>query len=180
MLNHMDSVLYGTRLMALPYRMILPKIFQHFKVSFYDVVALLPKTTDTITTLILRCMKIVKEDGQWVAKSKGFDNELGPSTLPFEGGKEMDEDKDDPPPRPSSHRLSSSTSSFTFTEDHFSLLNGRIDSLTSIVEGLHHTAEGLRHTMDTLQQSVDDMITLLRALHSRLDTVLPLHSPPEN
>ncbi|KAL2466102.1 hypothetical protein Adt_41953 [Abeliophyllum distichum] len=49
-------------------------------------------------------------DGQWVAKSKGFDDESGPYTLPFEGGEEMDKDEDDPPSRPRSHRPSSSTS----------------------------------------------------------------------
>ncbi|KAL2531669.1 Uncharacterized protein Adt_05020 [Abeliophyllum distichum] len=120
-------------------------------------------------------MKIFKEDGQWVAKSKGFDDESGPSTLPFEGGEEMDEDEDEPPPRPRSQRPSSSTSDFT--EDHFNLLNGRIDSLTSSVDGLHHTANELRLTMGTLQQSVDGMTSLLRALHSRLDAMVP--SPPE-
>ncbi|KAL2518105.1 Uncharacterized protein Adt_14352 [Abeliophyllum distichum] len=71
-----------------------------------------------------------KEDGQWVAKCKGFDDESGPFTLPFEGGEEMDEDEDDPLPRLRSHRPSSTTSIFTFTEDHYNILNVRIDSLT--------------------------------------------------
>ncbi|KAL2471696.1 Uncharacterized protein Adt_39832 [Abeliophyllum distichum] len=84
---------------------------------------------------------------------------LSPSTFPFEGGEEMDEEEDEPP-------LSSTSG---FTEGHFNLLNGRIDSLISSVEGLHHTVEGLCHTMGTLQQSVDGMTTLLQALHSRLE-----------
>ncbi|KAL2471889.1 Uncharacterized protein Adt_40025 [Abeliophyllum distichum] len=175
----MDSVLSGTRSKALPYEMILTKIFQHFEVSFRDEVVLLPKPTDTINTLILRCMKIIKEDGQWVAKSKGFDDELGPSTLPFEGGEEMDEDEDDLLPRLRSHRPSSSILGFTFTEDHFNLLNGRIDSLTSTVDVLYHTAKGLCHTMGTLQQSLDRMASLLQELHSRLDAMIPPPPPPE-
>ncbi|KAL2474396.1 hypothetical protein Adt_35132 [Abeliophyllum distichum] len=45
-------------------------------------------------------MKIVKEDGQWVAKTKGSDVESGPSTLPFEGNEKMEEvdDEEDAPP----------------------------------------------------------------------------------
>ncbi|KAL2455965.1 Uncharacterized protein Adt_47007 [Abeliophyllum distichum] len=135
----MNCVLSGTKAKALPYGMILTKIFQHFDVPIRDWVALLPKATDTINTLTFKRMKIFKEDGQWVAKSKGFDDESGPSTLPFEG-EEMDVDEDEPPPRPRSQRPSFSTSGFT--EDHFNLLNGQIDSLTSSVEGLHNTAYG--------------------------------------
>ncbi|KAL2517230.1 Uncharacterized protein Adt_13477 [Abeliophyllum distichum] len=122
-------------------------------------------------------MKIIKKDGQWVAQSKGFDDESGSSTLLLEGGEEIDEDEDEPSPRPSSQGSSSSTSSFT--KDHFNLLNGRIDSLTSLVEGLHHTAEDLRHTMGTLRQSLDRMISLLQALHSHLDVMIPPLPPPE-
>ncbi|KAL2471335.1 Uncharacterized protein Adt_39471 [Abeliophyllum distichum] len=182
----------------------LPKVFEHFGVSVVDTVALLPKATDTINTLTLKRIKIFKENGQWVAKSKGFDDESGPSTLPFEG-EDMEADEDAPPPsppRPRSHRTSSSTSSFN--EDHFNILNGRIDSLTSTIDGLqntaniiqttvgglqssvddisslHHTAEELRLTMGTLQQSMDGMASLLRALHSRLDAMVPpLPPPPE-
>ncbi|KAL2456968.1 Uncharacterized protein Adt_46552 [Abeliophyllum distichum] len=113
------------------------------------------------------------QDGQWVAKSKGFDDESRPSTLPFESGEEMDKDEDDPPPRLRSHRPFSSTSDFTFTEDHYNILNGRFDSFTS-------TVEGLRNSMNTLQESVAGMTTLLQDLHSRLDTVLLPHPPPEN
>ncbi|KAL2543355.1 Uncharacterized protein Adt_04333 [Abeliophyllum distichum] len=134
MIQHMSCVLSRTRAKALSYGMILTKIFQHFEVLVRDLVALLPKETDTINTLTLKRMKIFKEDGQWVAKIKGFDDESGPSTLPFKG-EEIDVDEDVPPPRPRSQHPSSSSSSFT--EDHFNLLNGRINSLTSSVEGLH-------------------------------------------
>ncbi|KAL2466597.1 Uncharacterized protein Adt_42448 [Abeliophyllum distichum] len=171
MIQHMNYILSGTRPKALPYGMILTKIFEHFGISFHDSVALIPKATDTINIATLKCMKIFKEDGQWVAKSMGFDDESSLSTLPFEGGEEMDEDGDEPPPRPRSQRPSSSTSGFT--EDHFNLLNRRIDSLTSSVDGLHHTVEELRLTMGTLQQSVDGMTSLLRALHSQLDAIVP-------
>ncbi|KAL2532184.1 Uncharacterized protein Adt_05535 [Abeliophyllum distichum] len=102
MLQPMNFVLRGTRPKALPYSMILTKVFEHFGVSVHDSVVLLPKATDTINISTLKRMKIFKEDGQWVAKSKGFDDESGPSTLPFEGGEEMDEDEDEPPSRPRS------------------------------------------------------------------------------
>ncbi|KAL2475252.1 Uncharacterized protein Adt_35988 [Abeliophyllum distichum] len=138
MIQHMTSVLSGTRPKALPYGMILTKNFQHFEISFRDLVVVLPKATDTINVLTLKRMKIFKENGQWVAKSKGFDDELGPSTLPFEG-EDIHDDEDDhlpSPPRPRSHRPSSSTSGFN--EDHFNLHNGQIDSLASTVNGLQH------------------------------------------
>ncbi|KAL2512657.1 Uncharacterized protein Adt_18257 [Abeliophyllum distichum] len=140
----MNAVHRGHRPMAIPYGMILTKIFQHFEIFFHDEVALNPKSTDTINIHTLKCMKIFKEDGQWVAKSKGFDDESGPSTFPFEGGEKIDEDEDTSLPRLRSHRPSSSYSGFTFTEDHYNLLNGRIDSLTSTVEGLHHTMGNLQ------------------------------------
>ncbi|KAL2505902.1 hypothetical protein Adt_21523 [Abeliophyllum distichum] len=99
-----------------------------------------------------------------MAKTKGFDAESRPSTLPFEGGKAMDEDNDDEEDAPfrchlsdvpSSHMPSSFTSSFSFTEDHYNFLNGRIDSLTSTVDGLQNTVGGL-------QQSVEDLTSLLQ------------------
>ncbi|KAL2533129.1 Uncharacterized protein Adt_06480 [Abeliophyllum distichum] len=129
MIQHMNSVLSGTWPKALPYGMILTKVFEHFDVSVLNTIALVPKATDTINTLTLKRMKIFKENGQWVAKSKGFDNESGPSTLPFEGeDMDVDEDASPPsPPRPRSHQPSSSTSGFN--EDHFNLLNGRITPL---------------------------------------------------
>ncbi|KAL2491613.1 Uncharacterized protein Adt_27241 [Abeliophyllum distichum] len=160
MLQHMNCVLSGTRAKALPYRMILTKAFQHFEVSFYNSVALLPKATDTINTLTLKRINFFKEDDQWVAKSKGFDDEPGPSTLPFEG----DEEEDEPPSRPRSHRPSSSSSSFN--EDQFNLLNSQINSLSSAVDGLHYS-------VDTLQQSVDGMSSLLQALNSHLEAMFP-------
>ncbi|KAL2541023.1 Uncharacterized protein Adt_02001 [Abeliophyllum distichum] len=97
----------------------------------------------------------------------------GPSTLPFEGDEEMDEDEDEPPLRPRSNRPPSSTSGFTFTEDHYNLFNGQIDSLTS-------TAEGLRNSMVSLQDSVAGMTSLLHALYSRLNAMLPSHPPQED
>ncbi|KAL2472099.1 Uncharacterized protein Adt_40235 [Abeliophyllum distichum] len=177
MLHHMNVVHRGHRPMALPYGMILTQIFQHCQVSFRNEVVISTKSTDIINIRTIERMKIVKENGQWVAKSKEFDDESGPSTLPFEGGEEMDEDEDEPPPRPRSHRPSSSTSSFT--KNHFNLLNGRIDLLTSSVESLHHTAEDLRNTVETLQASMDGMTSLLQALHSRLDAIIPPPPPPE-
>ncbi|KAL2471305.1 Uncharacterized protein Adt_39441 [Abeliophyllum distichum] len=177
MIQYISCVLSGTRAKALPYGMILTKIFQHFKVSVRDSVVLLPKATDTINTLTLKRMKIFKEDGQWVAKSKSFDDDSGPFTLSFEG-EEMDIDKDESPLRPHLQRPSSSTSGFI--EDHFHLLDGQIDSLTSSVEGLHNTAKDLRQTMETLQSSVDGMTSLLHALHAHLDAVLPPHPPLED
>ncbi|KAL2518219.1 Uncharacterized protein Adt_14466 [Abeliophyllum distichum] len=156
----------GHRPTALPYGMICTKIFQHFEVSFRDEVILNPKSTDTINIITLKRMRIFKEDGQWVAKTKEFDDESGPFTLPFEGHEEIDADEDNPPPRPRLQMPSSSTFGFTFTENHYNLFNGRIDSLISTVENL--------------QQSVDVMTSLLQALHSRLDVVLLLYPPPEH
>ncbi|KAL2533109.1 Uncharacterized protein Adt_06460 [Abeliophyllum distichum] len=149
MMQHMSCVLSGTRPKALPYGMILTKIFQHFDVSFRDSVAILPKAIDTINILALKRMKIFKENGQWVAKSKGFDDESGPSTLPFEG-EEMDEDASPlSPPRPRSHRPSSSASDVN--EDQFNLLSGRIDSLTSTVDGMQlaPSQHGNYHSSDS-------------------------------
>ncbi|KAL2476425.1 Uncharacterized protein Adt_37161 [Abeliophyllum distichum] len=191
--EHMSCVLSGTRPKALPYGMILTKIFQHFEVSFRDSVALVPKATDTINVLTLKRMKIFKENGQWVAKSKGFDDESGPSTLPFEG-EDMDADEDAPPPsppRPRSHQPSSSTSGIN--EDQYNLLSGRIDSLTSTVDGmqiavndLHNTATsiqatvgGIQATVGGLQSSVDGITSMLHALHSYLGTGFPPPPPPE-
>ncbi|KAL2526761.1 Uncharacterized protein Adt_11815 [Abeliophyllum distichum] len=185
---HMSCVLSGTRPKALSYGMILTKKFQHFEISFHDSVAILPKATDTINILTLKRMKIFKENGQCVAKSKWFDDESGPSTLPFEG-EDIHNDEDVPPPsppRPRSHRPSSSTSSFTFTEDHYNLLNGRIDSLASTVDGLQHVVSDLQNTAVTiqtrvggLQTSVDGITSMFHALHSYLGTGFPPPPPPE-
>ncbi|KAL2512698.1 Uncharacterized protein Adt_18298 [Abeliophyllum distichum] len=186
MIQHMNSVPSGTRPKALPYGMILSKIFEHFGVSILNTVALLPKATDTINTLTLKRMKIFKENGQWVAKSKGFDDESGPSTLPFEG-EDMHTNEDAPPPsppRPRSHQPSSSTSGIN--EDYFNLLNGRIDSLTTTVDGVQLTVNDLQNTATTiqvtvgrLQTSVDGITSMLHALHSYLGTGFPPPPPPE-
>ncbi|KAL2525855.1 Uncharacterized protein Adt_10909 [Abeliophyllum distichum] len=172
MLQHMNSVLSGTRSKALPYGMILTKVFEHFEVSIHDLIALFSKATDTINISTLKRMQIFKDDGQWVAKSKGFDDELGPFTLPFEGGKEMDK-----------MRMSN-------RQDHDQIghrppllaLPSPIIITICLMAGLtpSSTEEGLRNTMGTLQASVDGMTTLLQALYSRLDVVLPPHPPPEN
>ncbi|KAL2525939.1 Uncharacterized protein Adt_10993 [Abeliophyllum distichum] len=193
MMQHMSCVLSGTRPKALPYGMILTKIFQHFEVSFRDSVALVPKATDTINILTLKRMKIFKENGQWVAKSKGFDDESGPSTLPFEG-EDMDADEDAPPPspaRPRSHQPSSSASGVN--EDQLNLLSGRIDSLTSTVGGMQvavndlqnatatirTTVEEIQATVGGLQSSMDGITSMLHALHSYLGTGFPPPPPPE-
>ncbi|KAL2518368.1 Uncharacterized protein Adt_14615 [Abeliophyllum distichum] len=165
MIQHMNSVLSGTRSKVLPYDMILTKVFEHFGVSVHDSVTLLPKATNTINISTLKRMKIFKGDGQWVAKSKGFDDESGPSTLPFEGGEEMDEDVDEPPPRPRANRPTSSTSGFTFTEDYYNIPNGRIDSLDFTVEKV----QSLLHQVLASQQ----------ALHDHLGTEFPPPPPPE-
>ncbi|KAL2485936.1 Uncharacterized protein Adt_30692 [Abeliophyllum distichum] len=100
-----------------------------------------------------------------VAQSKGFDDESGPFTLPFEGGEEMDEDEDEPSPRPSSQRPSSSSSGFTFTEYHFNLFNGWIDSLTSTVE--------------SMQSLLYQVLASQQAVHAHLGTGFPPPPPPE-
>ncbi|KAL2492210.1 Uncharacterized protein Adt_27838 [Abeliophyllum distichum] len=186
MIQHMTSVLSGTRLKALPYGMILTKKFQHFEISFRDLVAVLPKATDTINVHTLKRMKIFKENEQWVAKSKVFDDESRPSTLPFEG-EDLHDDEDASlsfPPRPRLHRPSSSTSGFN--EDHFNLLNGRIDSLASTIDGLQHAVSDLQNTTATiqttvggLQTSVDGITSLLHALHSYLGIKFPSPPPAE-
>ncbi|KAL2506150.1 Uncharacterized protein Adt_21771 [Abeliophyllum distichum] len=117
MLNHINTIHRTNRVTALPYGMILTKIFRHFEISFHDEVILNPKPTDTIDIYTLKRMNIVKEDGQLVAKTKGFDAESRPFTLPFEDGEKMDEGDDEedavlpshPCDRPSSHMPSSST-----------------------------------------------------------------------
>ncbi|KAL2493337.1 Uncharacterized protein Adt_28965 [Abeliophyllum distichum] len=164
----MNTIHRTHRVTALPYSMILTKIFRYLEISFHDEVALNPKPTDTINILTLKSMKIIKEDGQWIAKTKEFDAESRSSTLPFEGGEDMDKDNDeeDVPstshPRLSLHRPSSSTSGFTFIEDHYNFLNGRIDSLISTVEGL--------------QSMIQQVLASQQVIQSRLDTVFP---PPE-
>ncbi|KAL2542536.1 Protein kinase domain-containing protein [Abeliophyllum distichum] len=158
MLQHISCVLSGTRPKTLSHRMIFTKNFQHFDISFRDSVTILPKAMDTINVLTLKRMKFFNKNGQWVAKSKWFDDKWGPSTLPFEG-KDIHDDEDAPlssPPRLGSHRPSSSTSDFTFTEDHYNLLNGRIDSLASTVDGLQHALSDLQNTATCCRPSTVD------------------------
>lgn len=100
---------------------------------------------------------------QWVAGTKGFKTESSLLTLPFEGYENeiADDHNDDRPLVPCpAHDIQGSSSSptdrFTFTEDHYKLLNGRIDSLTSFVElaGLfHRVLVNNRHSMLDLTQS---------------------------
>ncbi|KAL2462067.1 Uncharacterized protein Adt_45487 [Abeliophyllum distichum] len=191
MLHHMNTVHRGHRPMALPYGMILTKIFQHHQISFRDEVVFSAKPTDTIDIRTLRRMKIIKQNGQWVAQSKGFDDDSGPSTLPFEGGEEMDEDAPPSPARPRSHQPSSSASGIN--EDQLNLLSGRIDSLTSTVDGMQlavndlqnatatirTTVEGIQATVGGLQSSMDGITSMLHALHSYLGTGFPPPPPPE-
>ncbi|KAL2486830.1 Uncharacterized protein Adt_31586 [Abeliophyllum distichum] len=124
-----------------------------------DEISISQKPTDTINLGTLKRMKIVKEHEQWVAKTKGFDMESGPSTLSFEGDEAMDDDgqdgKDLSPPS-SIHEMPqssfpSSSSDFTFFNDHYNLLNSQIDSLTSTVDGLQHSMDGFN---SMLQQVV--------------------------
>ncbi|KAL2527104.1 Uncharacterized protein Adt_12158 [Abeliophyllum distichum] len=121
--------------MALPYGMILIKIFRHFEISFHDEVVLNPKPTNTINIHTLKRMKIVKENRQWVAKTKALmpSRDLLPYHLKVIRKWTKAMMKKMPPPshsrdRPNSHMPSSSTLGFTFTEDHYNLLNGQIDS----------------------------------------------------
>lgn len=71
--------------------------------------------------------------------------ESSPSILPFKGNEEeVSDDHDDedvlillcPPHDIQGLSVPPSTSEFTFTRDHDSLLNVRIDSLTSSTDGL--------------------------------------------
>ncbi|KAL2491458.1 hypothetical protein Adt_27086 [Abeliophyllum distichum] len=116
----------------------------------------------------------------------GGKNKSGPSTLLFEDGEEMDKGNDDEDahlpshPRPSSNRPSSSTSGFSFTEDHYNVLNGRINSLTTTVEGLQHTVGYLQQSVDSMTLLLQQVLASHQALHSRLDTVFPPPPPLEN
>lgn len=55
--------------------------------------------TDTITIQAFKLMKIVKENAQWEAQTKGFDADSGLLTLPFERDEEEggDDHNDDVP-----------------------------------------------------------------------------------
>ncbi|XP_022864691.1 uncharacterized protein LOC111384618 [Olea europaea var. sylvestris] len=141
---------------ALPYGMLLTKIFKHFNVSLdgEDFIKLRP--IDTIYIQTLKRMKIVKEHGQWVAHTKGFDPTSGPSTLLFEDEAESDEEVPEVP-APASDILGSSVpppsrECSTFTEEHYNLFHGWIDSLTSLVDGMG----SLLFQMQAQQISIQD------------------------
>ncbi|KAL2491498.1 Protein kinase domain-containing protein [Abeliophyllum distichum] len=132
---------------------IVPRKGHHDEVNHYDVFLLdsilFGRKLDFSYIMIQHMNSVLS--GQWVAKSKGFDDESGPSTLPFEG-EDMDADEDAPPPsppRPRSHQPSSSTSGFN--DDHFNLLNGQIDSFTSTVDGMQLAVNDLHNTTTTIQ-----------------------------
>ncbi|CAA3029239.1 Hypothetical predicted protein [Olea europaea subsp. europaea] len=86
------------------------------------------------------------------------DPSKGPSTLPFERDDgEEDDQADDTPLVPSPpHDIPGSSapppsSSLTFTKDHYNLLNGRLDSLTSSVDGIGGMLHQLQVQQDTIQ-----------------------------
>ncbi|KAL2525956.1 berberine bridge enzyme-like 13 [Abeliophyllum distichum] len=146
-----------------------------------DEIFISQKPTDTINLSTLIRMKIVKEQGQWVAKTKGCDTESTPSMLPFEGDGAMrddSQDKEDAPPLspprdiPRSN-FSSSSSGFTFSKDLYNLMNGRINSLTSTIYGLQNLVDGLT---SLLQQ----VLASQQALNTRFDMVFPPSPHPEH
>lgn len=89
-----------------------------------------------------------------MAHTKGFDPTSSPSTFPFDGNK--DDNDDDAPQVPNPlHNISSSsvpppTSGSTFIEDHYNLINIHIDSLTSLVDSLG----GILHQLQVQQASI--------------------------
>ncbi|KAL2542572.1 hypothetical protein Adt_03550 [Abeliophyllum distichum] len=108
--------------------------------------------------------------------------ESRPSMLPFEGGEVMgndEQEKEDVTPANPTHDMtrssfpSSSSSNFTFSKDHYDLLNGWINSLTSTIYGLQHSVDGLT---SMLQQ----VLASQQALHSRFDMAFPPHPPPDH
>ncbi|KAL2526636.1 Uncharacterized protein Adt_11690 [Abeliophyllum distichum] len=167
--------------MGLLYGILLIKIFHYFEVLISNEISISQKPTDTINISTLKRIKIVKEQGQWVAKAKEFDTESRSSMLHFEGDKAMggnSQDEEDAPhlsPHsdiPSSH-IPSSSSGFTFSKDHYNLLNGQIDSLTSTVDSLQHSVDGLT---SMFQQ----VISSQQALHSCFDMVFYSTPPSEH
>ncbi|KAL2461582.1 Uncharacterized protein Adt_45002 [Abeliophyllum distichum] len=102
-LNHMNHVYSARRIVGFPYGMLLTKIFHHFEVPISNKVSNSQKPTNTINLSTLKRMKIVKEQGQWVMKTQGFDTESRPSMLSFEGDEVMgdDEQKEEDIPFPS-------------------------------------------------------------------------------
>lgn len=64
--------------------MLLTKIFKHFDIPLHGKTFVKFSLTDTTNIQTLKQIKIVKEQGQWLAHTKRSDPKLCPSTLPFE------------------------------------------------------------------------------------------------
>ncbi|KAL2461581.1 Uncharacterized protein Adt_45001 [Abeliophyllum distichum] len=175
-LNHMNIVHSANRITKFSYGMLLTKNFHHFEVPMSNKISFSQKPTDTINLNTFKRMKIVKEQGQWVVKTKGFDTE----TLTFEGDEAMDDDdqdEEDVPHLSPTHDIPqsvpSSSSKFTFSEDHYNLFNGQIDSLISTVDSLQHSVDGLTFM---LQQ----VLASQQVLKSRFDMMFRPALPPKN
>ncbi|KAL2526480.1 hypothetical protein Adt_11534 [Abeliophyllum distichum] len=79
----------------------------------------------------------------------------------------------------SSHFRSSSTFSFSFSEDYYNLLNGRINSLTSTVDDLQNMVGGLQQSVDGLTSLLQQVLALQQALNSQFDMMFHSSPPPE-
>ncbi|KAL2498096.1 Uncharacterized protein Adt_23646 [Abeliophyllum distichum] len=160
--------------------MLVTKIFLHFEVPTSDEIFISQKPTDTINLSTLKRIKIIKEQGKWVAKTKRFDTESGPSKLPSECDEAMrdnnQDEEDTPPPSPlrgiPRSSFPSSSSNFTFSKDHYNLLNGRIDSLTSTIDSLQNLVDGLTSLLQQVLASQQE-------LNTRFDIVFPPPPPSE-
>ncbi|KAL2517837.1 Uncharacterized protein Adt_14084 [Abeliophyllum distichum] len=119
------------------------------------------KSTDTINHSTLKRIKIIKEQRQWMVKTRGFNMESGPSMQPFKGDEFMGDnkqDEEDIPHLSPTHDISrssfpSSSSRFSFTKDHYNLLNGRIDDLQHSVDGLTSSLHQVLASQQDLQPS---------------------------
>lgn len=149
----MEHVHTSRKIKALPYGVLLTKIFKHFHVSLDNEPFVKSRPIDTINIKIFARMRITKENSQWVVHTKGFDPTLGPSTLAFEGDDEDDfNDAQIPPsdilsssgPRPSSRGNS-------MTKDQFNIFNGRINSLTSTINSFGSLLLQLQAQQMTIQ-----------------------------
>ncbi|KAL2491723.1 Uncharacterized protein Adt_27351 [Abeliophyllum distichum] len=145
-----------------------------------DDVSISQKPTDIINLSTLKGMKIVKEPRKWVAKTKEFDTESGPSTLPLERDEAMEvdgQDEKDAPFRSPPHdiprsSITSTSFSFNFSEDYYNLLNAWIDSYT-------FTVDDLQYSLDGLSSLLQQVLVSQQTLHSRFDTVFPSLPPLE-
>lgn len=109
------------------------------KISIYQ------HATDKINVSTLKRIKIVKDQEKWVTRTNGSDMESGHSTLPFEGDETMLGDDQNEEDTTTSlilnplmtfraqvfHRLPS----IFITDNFFNILNGCINSLTSLSMG---------------------------------------------